>query len=148
MNVNKVMVCIQEILQDCANLPTINASDPVFTDSLNALQYMQIALSKQMIDDKSTVHQDVLKWAEQKGIMNNPRPLAQFMKTIAEVGETADALVVQDMDKIKDGIGDIEVTLTILKEMLGFKQDECIEHAYQQIKDRTGKMINGQFVKD
>ena len=30
----------------------------------------------------------------------------------------------------------------------GFTMLECLEHAYEQIKDRKGKMIDGVFVKE
>ena len=38
--------------------------------------------------------------------------------------------------------------LTNLSEHLGVNIEECIEQAYQEIKNRKGKMVNGTFVKD
>lgn len=32
--------------------------------------------------------------------------------------------------------------------MFNFKHFECLNHAYNEIKDRKGKMINGTFVKE
>ena len=46
------------------------------------------------------------------------------------------------------GIGDMVVVLTNLASLRGFKIEDCIKHAYNEIVDRTGKMINGTFVKD
>jgi hypothetical protein len=40
------------------------------------------------------------------------------------------------------------VVLTNLAELLGLNIEECVESAYDVISKRTGKMINGTFVKD
>ena len=47
-----------------------------------------------------------------------------------------------------DGIGDCVVVLTNLAELLDTSIEECVERAYGEISDRTGKMENGTFVKD
>jgi NTP pyrophosphatase (non-canonical NTP hydrolase) len=47
-----------------------------------------------------------------------------------------------------DALGDILVTIIIQAEMQGLKLEECLESAYNVISKRTGKMINGTFVKD
>src|SRR5688572_8977262 len=50
--------------------------------------------------------------------------------------------------KLKDGIGDLFVTGILLAELAGFTPEECLQHAYDEIKGRTGQMVGGQFVKD
>ena len=50
--------------------------------------------------------------------------------------------------EIKDGIGDMMVVLTNLAELCGLTVEECIESAWNEISNRTGKMKNGTFVKD
>ena len=47
-----------------------------------------------------------------------------------------------------DGIGDCVVVLTNLAELIGTPIEECIDIAYNEIKDRKGKMNNGTFKKD
>ena len=47
-----------------------------------------------------------------------------------------------------DGIGDCVVVLTNLAELLDTSIEECVERAYAEIVNRTGKMENGTFVKD
>ena len=51
---------------------------------------------------------------------------------------------------VKEGndIGDMVVVLTNLASLRGFKIEDCINHAYKEIANRTGKMVNGTFVKD
>ena len=48
----------------------------------------------------------------------------------------------------KDGIGDMLVTIILLAKMLNMDSVDCLQSAYDVIKKRTGKMVNGQFVKD
>jgi NTP pyrophosphatase (non-canonical NTP hydrolase) len=70
------------------------------------------------------------------------------MKTQEELTELCNAILDNNSDEIKDAIGDIMVTLIIQAKMQNFKIEECLESAYNVIKNRTGKMINGQFVKN
>lgn len=109
----------------------------------------------------------VIEWAKEKGILEKATPLAQANKTLEEVQELLFALTLRDKhnvsqikackecsvsydanDEIKDALGDILVTIIIGAEMQGLKLTDCLESAYNVIKNRTGRMINGQFVKD
>jgi NTP pyrophosphatase (non-canonical NTP hydrolase) len=45
-------------------------------------------------------------------------------------------------------LGDCMVVLTILAAQLGVTTEQALEMAYNKIRHRTGKTINGQFVKD
>jgi len=90
----------------------------------------------------------VLSWADEKGILKEGNERAQAAKTVEEVNELESAVMVNDRQEIKDGIGDALVTLIIQAEMQGFSLAECLDHAYDQIKDREGEMINGTFVKN
>jgi NTP pyrophosphatase (non-canonical NTP hydrolase) len=90
----------------------------------------------------------VLAWAEQKGILQNGTPLAQAHKTWEEVNELEEAIRNDDREEIIDALGDILVTIIIQAEMQGLSLTECLESAYNVISKRTGKMVDGQFVKD
>lgn len=90
----------------------------------------------------------VLQWASEKGILDKATKEAQMLKTVEEVGELANAIGKNNIDEIKDAIGDITVTLIIQAELCGLDFDECVESAYDVISKRTGKMVNGIFVKD
>ena len=91
------------------------------------------------------LQEKVIKWGKDKGLND---PIKQTLKTLSEAGELADAVCKGDEDLIKDAIGDIEVCLTILKNQLGYNQTECLELAYNVISKRTGKTVNGTFIKD
>lgn len=87
------------------------------------------------------------KWADAKGLFQADGK-AQFTKTVEETGEIASAICRNDMELLKDSIGDVTVTLIILAQIYGMTIDECLEQAYNEIKDRTGKTVNGIFVKE
>ena len=86
-------------------------------------------------------------WAKDKGIYAKGNSTTQYVKLMEEAGELAKALLNNDKAEIVDAIGDITVVLTNLAELEGLKIEDCIDTAYDTIKNRTGKMINGTFVK-
>jgi NTP pyrophosphatase (non-canonical NTP hydrolase) len=67
---------------------------------------------------------------------------------VSEVGELGDALIKKDVIEVIDAIGDVQVCLIILCEQLGLDMNECLESAYNVIKNRTGQTINGTFIKN
>ena len=90
----------------------------------------------------------VIEWADNKGILKNGTPLAQSKKTMEECQELIDAIQDDNRDEIADALGDILVTIIIQAKMQNMSLLECLEGAYNVIAKRTGKMVNGQFVKD
>jgi NTP pyrophosphatase (non-canonical NTP hydrolase) len=90
----------------------------------------------------------ILDWAKEKGILDSGTPNGQLSKLQEEFFELSDAILEKNVDEIIDGIGDMTVVLIILADMFGLSHTECLAYAYNQIKDRKGKMENGTFVKD
>ena len=90
----------------------------------------------------------VIAWAAQKGILENGTPIAQSCKTMEECTELIRAVAFDNKEEIVDALGDILVTIIIQAEMQGLKLKDCLESAYNVISKRTGKMVNGQFVKN
>ena len=90
----------------------------------------------------------VIAWAAQKGILENATTMRQAEKTHEEVLELMAAIDDDNKEEIIDALGDILVTIIIQAEMQGLKLTECLESAYNVISKRTGRMENGQFVKD
>jgi NTP pyrophosphatase (non-canonical NTP hydrolase) len=90
----------------------------------------------------------VIAWATQKGIFENGTYEAQALKTKEEVEELITAIKNNDRAEVIDALGDILVTIIIQAEMHELKLVECLESAYNVIAKRTGKMVDGQFVKD
>ena len=89
----------------------------------------------------------ILAWAERKNLIPGD-PDKQIIKLMEEAGELAGALLKSDQDKIIDGIGDCLVVLIILAEQLDLSAEMCLDKAWNEIKDRIGKTINGSFIKD
>ena len=74
--------------------------------------------------------------------------MRQAEKTHEEVLELMAAIDDDNKEEIIDALGDILVTIIIQAEMQGLKLVDCLESAYNVISKRTGRMENGQFVKD
>ena len=90
----------------------------------------------------------IREWADERGLYEHGDTKTQALKLVEEVGETCRAILKEDDHEAIDGIGDCVVVLTNLAELLGVSIEDCIEQAYHEIKDRTGKMNNGTFKKD
>jgi len=88
------------------------------------------------------------KWAEEKGLLKEENAPKQMLKLSEEAGELAGAYLKNKHDEIVDAIGDIQVVLIILSKQLGLDYNQCLEGAYNVIKNRTGKLVNGSFIKD
>lgn len=89
---------------------------------------------------------NVQHWAISRGV-DIGDPKAQYLKVVEEVGEIASGLARGNQETIKDGIGDVAVTLVILAERCNVAFDECLRMAWDEIKDRKGMMVDGVFVK-
>lgn len=110
------------------------------------------------------LNERVINWADQKGILKNATPFDQIKKTIEEVDETREAIVYQKLNQqsyfnskgkicdtsleIKDGFGDILVTVLIGCKMQNLDPLDCLSEALNIIEKRTGVLKNGIFVKD
>lgn len=90
----------------------------------------------------------IRQWASDRNLIEGSTPQKQFIKLIEEIGELADGLSRNNMDNMIDAIGDSIVVLTIMAAQLGLNVETCIASAYEEIKDRKGRMINGMFVKE
>lgn len=90
----------------------------------------------------------IRSWAEERGIYKKGDIKTQFAKLIEETGELAKAMIENNPDEIKDAIGDCVVVLTSVAKFAGFTIEDCINGAYNEIKNRKGKMDNGTFIKE
>lgn len=90
----------------------------------------------------------VRNWANERGIYKKGDPKTQYLKLLEETGELSKAILKSDQDEIIDAIGDCAIVLVNLSELCGVKFEDCINSAFNQIKNRKGKMINGTFVKE
>jgi NTP pyrophosphatase (non-canonical NTP hydrolase) len=98
--------------------------------------------------DKPSQFDLIRDWADERGLYENGDTKTQALKLVEEVGETCRAILKEDYEEITDGIGDCVVVLTNLAELHGVSIEDCIEEAYNEIKNRKGKMENGTYKKD
>ena len=104
---------------------------------------------RETFDNGKASHFDLIRtWANDRGLYDGGDPKTQALKLVEEVGETCRAILKEDAKEMVDGIGDCVVVLTNLAELIGTPIEECIDIAYNEIKDRKGKMNNGTFKKD
>lgn len=92
--------------------------------------------------------QKIRDWASDRNLINGATPAAQFQKLGEEFGEFGRALIEDNPEKTMDAIGDMIVVLTIMGAQLNLPVEDCIDAAYDEIKDRKGQMIDGIFVKE
>lgn len=162
--------------------------------------------SKPMFNQLNQLIQNITDWAHERNLIHGSTPIKQGLKLMSEYGELCDSIAKDDLDGIKDGVGDIAVVAIIInaqqvnpfsieffektaviridddalaefvcgwlcKEMMyivdglthlenvfraleciaskfGLTLTECLQHAYDEIKDRKGVMYDGVFIKD
>lgn len=90
----------------------------------------------------------IIQWGYVRNIISTKNTPKQFMKVTEELGELAEGINKDNQGQIKDSLGDILVTLIILSRDLDVDLLDCLRGAYDVIKDRTGKTVNGVFVKE
>ena len=95
------------------------------------------------------VELQIIRWAEARKIIPNSNPETQLLKAMSELGELADATIKKDRDAIVDAVGDVMVCLVNYCALQDLNLVDCMEVAYDQIKNRRGTLLsNGLFVKD
>lgn len=87
-------------------------------------------------------------WAEARNLIRGSDVKSQFVKLMEEAGELAQAIAKQKDDEFADALGDMFVVMTILADQKGLQIEECIAGAWNEIKDRKGRMVDGVFVKE
>lgn len=97
---------------------------------------------------KIQLFEKIREWSKSKGIIQFGDVKTQQIKLTEEVGEISRAILKTDDKALKDGIGDAGIVLINLAAIADTSLEECLEIAYNEIKDRDGNMINGTFIKD
>lgn len=94
------------------------------------------------------LHEAIIQWAENRNMISPKNTSRQYMKVSEELGEIAEGINKNNREQVEDSLGDILVTLIILAQDLNLDLLDCLNSAYNVIKDRKGKTINGVFVKE
>lgn len=89
---------------------------------------------------------NIVKWHYDRNLIEGSTDKDQTLKLLQELGELSDS-VCKGMD-IRDDIGDMMVVMLNIIERNKVTLVDCLEKAYNDIKDRKGKMVNGVFIKE
>tara|TARA_R110000764_G_scaffold91926_1_gene175136 strand:+ start:295 stop:630 length:336 start_codon:yes stop_codon:yes gene_type:complete len=90
----------------------------------------------------------VCGWANGKGIARRESATNQMGKMIEEVMELDKEVGLNDIEGIKDELGDVLVTCIVQAECHGLDPVECLQAAYDKISKRKGETVNGVFIKE
>jgi NTP pyrophosphatase (non-canonical NTP hydrolase) len=91
----------------------------------------------------------IIQWAEARKIIPHSTPEVQLLKAVSEMGELADATLKKDREAMEDAVGDVMVCLINYCALQDLNLVNCMEVAYDQIKNRGGRLLpSGVFQKD
>ncbi len=91
----------------------------------------------------------VQQWHRAKGITTGQGDSkTQILKLLEETGELSAAILREDQNELQDAIGDIIVVLSSIADLNSTSLSKCLDQAWNEIKDRTGKTVDGNFRKD
>lgn len=126
-------------------------------DKLEKLaRYFDVSISYLLDYDTNNTFSELItkinEWADDRSL-KQADPKIQWMRVTEEVGEIRDVLLkptkfTEPQAALKDAIGDTLVTIIVLAHQLDLDVTECLNIAYEEIKNRKGKMVNGTFVKE
>jgi NTP pyrophosphatase (non-canonical NTP hydrolase) len=116
-------------------------SNTQVTDHLNKINNKESMTFEQL--QTATVD-----WANDKNLIKPENAPTQFLKVVEELGELSRSILKEDRKEEIDAFGDVMVTLIILSEQRGLNLVDCLNTAYEVIKNRKGKTVNGTFIKD
>ena len=102
-----------------------------------------VNLNKMLIDE---VIYKVGTWHHDRNLIEGSDDKTQVLKLLQELGELSDSIC-KGKD-IKDDIGDMLVVMINICMRNATSLNECLQYAYEDIKDRKGKMVDGVFVKE
>ena len=92
-----------------------------------------------------------IEWSQKVGLAEGSTLEKQCLKSAAEFGELFDAILLDDPENVEEEMGDLLVVLIQICDRY-FKGKktlaDCLNVAFEKISVRTGKMVNGNFVKD
>ena len=131
---------------------TVNSKKSMYNDKksyiYNKAYYEAFLNPEHTPVEQLDIFNNIREWADERGLYKNGDPKTQLIKLYEESGELSQSLLKNDKAGIIDAIGDSVVVLTNLAHLVGTDIETCIRSAYDEISNRTGRMINGTFVKD
>jgi NTP pyrophosphatase (non-canonical NTP hydrolase) len=94
------------------------------------------------------LEQAVIRWANDRDLYRYSTDVTRLKKMAEEFEELEEAVMNDQADDIILEAGDVLVTIINLLHPMGLDMETCLKAAYEKIKDRKGKMVNGTFKKE
>lgn len=88
----------------------------------------------------------IVRWHHDRNLIEGSTDKDQLAKLIQEMGELSDDIC-KGRD-VSDDVGDMIVVLLNIVERNGLTLEKCMARAWDDIKDRKGRMVDGVFVKE
>lgn len=96
------------------------------------------------------------KWHEDRNLIEGSTDKEQVLKLLEELGELSQAVIQADSfytpkvpkALIADALGDMLVVMINICARNNFSLVHCLDYAYEEIKDRKGKLVNGLYIKE
>lgn len=101
-----------------------------------------------MTEDLNQLVQLIVQWAEDRNLIEGSDPKTQLIKLVEEMGELANAIAKGHDQEAFDAIGDMVVVLIIIAKQMDVSLGKCLADAYEEIRHRKGRMVDGIFVKN
>ena len=115
---------------------------------MNPLNYKQMGTVVNTVGGMTLMENlidKIMKWHENRNLIEGSTDKDQVLKLQQELGELSDSVCKQK--DVRDDLGDMMVIMLNIMKRNNYTMEECLETAYNDIKDRKGKMIDGIFVK-
>lgn len=110
-------------------------------DAVNYIEKLKTQESSELFDN-------IRKWFDEKELIKQENAPKQMMKVVEELGELSSAIIKGKRDEEIDAFGDVMITLLGLSYMRNVSLMACTRSAYEVIKNRRGKVVNGSFIKE
>jgi NTP pyrophosphatase (non-canonical NTP hydrolase) len=110
-------------------------------DAVNYIEKLKTQESSELFDN-------IRKWFDEKELIKQENAPKQMMKVMEELGELSSAIIKGKRDEEIDAFGDVMITLLGLSYMRNVSLMACTRSAYEVIKQRKGKVVNGSFIKE
>ena len=148
-DINGKDVIISEQLAEwiLKNLKKSQFNNEMFIYNQSLVNAYEFLIENKELENRNNFD-NIRDWAKERGIFDKGDSRTQYVKLQEEAGELARALLKDDKVEVIDAIGDIVVVLTNLAHLERLKIEDCIQSAYDVIKLRQGKMVNGTFIKN
>ena len=119
------------------------------SDTMDFLEYLRQQEETKLTEtlDLTQLTNRIQGWAVDRNL-HTADHVKQALKLGEEFGELCQGIVKGNEEQIKDSLGDMMVVMVILSMQLGLEIEDCVYHAYDEIKDRKGKTVDGIFIKE